>query len=568
MSLVNTAQHLAAHGRGPDTMLVHMSPDEVQGLQALAKARGRSLTVNPHTGLPEAFSLGKISDVVDEFAPVIAGAGLTAMGVPAPISAAIVGGVSAVRSKSLQSGLLAGIGAYGGANIAGSFAPTAAATQAAPTAIEQATTQQAAEAAKSDAAKQVAAKQAATKVFQPASVLSTITPTVQVPLATAEDLAAREAAKSAVSGAGVSDFLAANRGKIAAGYMGLQALAAKQQQQEEPPERKPIKQYRYRYDPGFTGTPAPTLSATGERLWFQPTYTELPSYTAARGGLVAMAEGGKAQTDTLPNPMTGASRDVYEYLMGQRATSRPDTPQTAPAVAPVKDAYTFELAPGIYGSPTTVINTPAADAAPSVTQYTTQYDPATSRYLAGEMTLSAQDLDAIRLDDIARLFGNTPARPDLPSTTSAFTKGPIKLIDPHSAEYADIMRRGYMATPEKPYEKGGHVMLEHGGFVVPADVVSALGNGSSSAGLEMLARRVGAKPIQGPGDGMSDSIPTTIGGRQRAAIARDEAYVPAAQVAKLGGARKLYAMMDNIRSQAHGKTTQQRKVNPRLVPGK
>jgi hypothetical protein len=45
---------MAAQGRGPDSQLVHMSPREVAGLQALAKASGGSLTTNPQTGLPEA----------------------------------------------------------------------------------------------------------------------------------------------------------------------------------------------------------------------------------------------------------------------------------------------------------------------------------------------------------------------------------------------------------------------------------------------------------------------------------------------------------------------------------
>ena len=47
MSLHTVAKHMAAKGRGPDSQLVHMSDREVAGLQALAKAHGGSLTVNP-----------------------------------------------------------------------------------------------------------------------------------------------------------------------------------------------------------------------------------------------------------------------------------------------------------------------------------------------------------------------------------------------------------------------------------------------------------------------------------------------------------------------------------------
>ena len=54
------AQGLASLGRGQDSMLVHMTPGEVHGLQSLAMAHGGSLTINPKTGLPEAGFLSSI----------------------------------------------------------------------------------------------------------------------------------------------------------------------------------------------------------------------------------------------------------------------------------------------------------------------------------------------------------------------------------------------------------------------------------------------------------------------------------------------------------------------------
>ena len=56
--VVDQAQGLASLGRGGDSTLVHMQPREVAGLQQLAQANGTSLTRNPMTGMPEAFSLG------------------------------------------------------------------------------------------------------------------------------------------------------------------------------------------------------------------------------------------------------------------------------------------------------------------------------------------------------------------------------------------------------------------------------------------------------------------------------------------------------------------------------
>jgi len=62
----------------------------------------------------------------------------------------------------------------------------------------------------------------------------------------------------------------------------------------------------------------------------------------------------------------------------------------------------------------------------------------------------------------------------------------------------------------------------------------------------------GGRLLKGPGDGVSDSIPASIGGRQPARLADGEFVVPARIVSELGngsteaGARKLYAMMDRI----------------------
>lgn len=109
--------------------------------------------------------------------------------------------------------------------------------------------------------------------------------------------------------------------------------------------------------------------------------------------------------------------------------------------------------------------------------------------------------------------------------------------------------------------KGGIVGLQDGGFVVPADVVSHLGNGSSDAGMAHLARK-GAVPIRGRGDGMSDSNPTLINGRQPAAVAHEEAYFGPKQVQDMGGAQRLYSMMDKIRKDRTGTTKQGRQINP------
>jgi hypothetical protein len=90
----------------------------------------------------------------------------------------------------------------------------------------------------------------------------------------------------------------------------------------------------------------------------------------------------------------------------------------------------------------------------------------------------------------------------------------------------------------------------------------AVGGGLGSLG----SYSDGGRLLRGPGDGVSDSIPATIGrNRQPARLADGEFVVPARIVSELGngsteaGAKKLYAMMDRIQ-RARGKTTGKNKV--------
>jgi hypothetical protein len=75
----------------------------------------------------------------------------------------------------------------------------------------------------------------------------------------------------------------------------------------------------------------------------------------------------------------------------------------------------------------------------------------------------------------------------------------------------------------------------------------------------------GGRLLRGPGDGVSDSIPATIGRGQPARLADGEFVIPARIVSELGngsteaGARKLYAMMDRVQ-RARRKTTGKKKV--------
>jgi len=76
--------------------------------------------------------------------------------------------------------------------------------------------------------------------------------------------------------------------------------------------------------------------------------------------------------------------------------------------------------------------------------------------------------------------------------------------------------------------------------------------GISDAHYNLGGYSDGGRLLRGPGDGVSDSIPATIGEKQPARLADGEFVVPARIVSELGngsteaGARKLYAMMDRV----------------------
>ena len=89
--------------------------------------------------------------------------------------------------------------------------------------------------------------------------------------------------------------------------------------------------------------------------------------------------------------------------------------------------------------------------------------------------------------------------------------------------------------------------------------------GISDAHYNLGGYSDGGRLLRGPGDGVSDSIPAVIGKKQPARLADGEFVVPARIVSELGngsteaGARKLYAMMDRIQK-ARGKTVGKGKV--------
>lgn len=117
------------------------------------------------------------------------------------------------------------------------------------------------------------------------------------------------------------------------------------------------------------------------------------------------------------------------------------------------------------------------------------------------------------------------------------------------------------------YAMGGSVDDELGGDY------SAMGmdQGNMQKGLFGMGYAEGGTPrfLSGGGDGMSDSIKATINEKQPARLADGEFVIPADVVSHLGngsskaGAKQLYAMMDRVRSARTGRKSQGKQINPR-----
>lgn len=442
MSLQHAAQHLAAQGRGPDTTLVHMAPGEVQGLQALAKAHGGSLTINPQTGLAEA---GFLSNIL----PTLIGVGLTAAtgGAAAPwMIGAGVGGLQALRTGSLKDGLLAGMGAYGGAGIAGGLMSAGASTaqNAAAAGVEQAAADQAAAAASGEAATQAAMQQAGT---QSAAESARLAAAQQTAMETAKANAMAQASTNAMAnpfttmGQGAQSLTTeagrnafsnyANNATMGVAKTGLAAAA-----------------------PALASAMTPQMQMPGEEKYDGP----LSKY--------GMSANYQSYDPTPPNPYYQAQYKDYRYADGG-------------PVEQMANANSVGMNTGY----------PGADIQQGA--YATPWQTPVSRNMVA----------------------------------------------------------GSADTGVNPMN--GEMNFAGGGGI------SDLGGYSD-----------GGRMLKGPGDGMSDSIPAQIGGKQPARLADGEFVVPADVVSHLGngstdaGAKQLYKMMDRIRSARTGKKKQAPEVNP------
>lgn len=539
MSLQIAAQHLSSQGRGNDSTLVHMSPREVSSLNAIAKAHGGQLSTNPHTGLPEAGFLESIL-------PMVAGAALTGMsgGLINPMTAGLItGGLGYAMTGSLEKGLMMGVGAYGGGGLGEALAAQGVQAAAAP---ELAAAQTKLGALTPD---QITAYQTATEPVMAGPVFEAQNAARLAAQKTAE-------AQTAYGNAGFMDRLGtmgegvktlgkeggfsnlySNLGGNPMSLLKTVGSAAAPAIGEAMTPKKPEEEkadtdmgQRYAFSPGYVN-PTPGASASGqEQTFVNPTYRPIDNAEAKK--IYGYADGGATPID---NPAVRPTPTSY-------TTAEPEIPISTPAPAfsipNVNSMADLVRAPESQGLVNAYLNRPAP------IDVEAQYNDYLQRTLSAKPT-------AVANSGLGTTAPSTTAGSDVEYIFDAKTQKYVK-----NPAYKD-------ATKKKKSIIGGLGPMGPG--VSGRGIGIAAGGSISDAGYNLGGYSDGGRLLRGPGDGVSDSIPAVIGKKQPARLADGEFVVPARIVSELGngsteaGARKLYAMMDRIQK-ARGKTVGKGKV--------
>jgi len=154
---------------------------------------------------------------------------------------------------------------------------------------------------------------------------------------------------------------------------------------------------------------------------------------------------------------------------------------------------------------------------------------------------------------MAALAGATGARKKFESPDTTY-RGPLSRF------------RFNPETYQSAFAEGGISSLASDGYdrQVGEDPYPMASGGISNLG----SYSDGGRMLKGPGDGMSDSIPASIANKRPARLADGEFVVPADVVSHLGngstdaGAKQLYAMMNKVRQARTGRKAQGREINP------
>jgi hypothetical protein len=340
----------------------------------------------------------------------------------------------------------------------------------------------------------------------------------------------------------------ANTGKL--GIAGLAAPAAYQNysQSQIPTSSQPFNYYTMGYNQGKFN---PYFGQNGQAALLGQGYTTPTASTFtptgyAKGGVTRLAGGGPMPIR--PNVSPPSANDV--------ASAAPHAPQSNFLVAPasqgakVSPSASNPIAQYYASLMATPSNLQAGPSQAQTNNYN-NYMSALNNQVQGNAATPIQNTGAM---------SNTGGSP---SGATAMN------ISPGSSGWTSLVNQISNGANTATVQDGNPSSTL--GFATPG---SGGAKPLAKGGIASLGGYSdGGQMLKGPGDGMSDSIPATIDGHQKAALATDEFVVPADVVSHLGngssdaGAKKLYSMLDRIRMARTGTKQQGKKINPdKLLP--
>ena len=336
----------------------------------------------------------------------------------------------------------------------------------------------------------------------------------------------------------VSDYVDKNPFKSAIlGYTGLSLSGALNQPtgQATPPQKKTYKG-QYSLSPNFQGGP-----------YSQPNVYQEKRYNYASGGITSLQGGGgpverMSMANTAMNPQGG----LYPQGMIDK------TQYAVPIQRPVSSELVTETPAYERSNPMLMASGGIASFAKGTPRERDSYGEF-QRYQA-------------------MMEGKKPTAPDEPAWVRSV--GIMEDTDPDTkyqdALTASLIRQGKI---NKRSSMGSPAMARPTPMgtinLAPPGTQQAASGGIMGYNLGGYADGGNPRLLKGPGDGMSDNIPAVIGRRQPARLADGEFVVPADVVSHLGngstdaGAKKLHEMMDKVRMARTGKKKQAPAVKPK-----
>ena len=266
---------------------------------------------------------------------------------------------------------------------------------------------------------------------------------------------------------------------------------------------------------------------------FKPSY-EYQKY-AAEGGLMKYAVGGPVETMSAQNavggnmmyPQAGLQTALYSNPMVQRPEA---VNVISPGEGPAVGAYTGEQK--------------FAEGGLSESQRREYGLKTRSERASRNLSKTYEETEKEREKELASLktMGDKFDEGIVPRSRTQQLSSPFSAA---MAEYTRLAKKNKVPVTEMPKTSLG-------------DIDSYMDTPIEAAGGGIMGNlggySDGGRLLRGPGDGVSDSIPAVIGKRQPARLADGEFVIPARIVSELGngsteaGARKLYAMMERIQS--------------------